>query len=96
MVRVGRGASISSRSAGWEGDRLIRICRLEVSDATLLPLRFRGVPLFFGNPVGRVDLFPHALLGLSRLGGLLRFGACRARSDSPGTGNAAAAQGGKQ
>jgi hypothetical protein len=48
---------------------------LEVSDATLLPLRFRGVPLFFGNPVGRVDLFPHALLGLSRLGGLLRFGA---------------------
>lgn len=96
MVRVGRGASISSRSAGCEGGRLIRICRLEVSDATLLRLRFRGAPLFLRNPVGRVDLFPHPLLGLSRLGRLLRFGTGRARGGSPGSGQAAAAQGGKQ
>jgi hypothetical protein len=61
-----------------------------------LPLGFRGVPLFFCNPVGRVDLFPHALLGLSRLGGLLRLGAGRARSGRPGTGQAAAAQGDRQ
>ena len=93
---MGRGASISSRSAGWEGGRLIRICRLEVSDATLLCLRFPGVSLFFRSPAGGVELFPHALLGLSRLGGLLRLGGCRARSGGPGTGQTAAAQDGKQ
>jgi hypothetical protein len=69
---------------------------LEVSDATLLCLRFPGASLFFSSPVGRVELFAHVLLGLSRLGGLLRLGGGCARSGSPGTGQTAPAQDGKQ
>jgi pimeloyl-ACP methyl ester carboxylesterase len=96
LVRAGRGASVSSRSAGSAGGRLSRICRLEDSAVTLLRLRFRGAPLFFRHPVGLVELFPDVLLGASRLGGLLRFGGCAPRGGRAGFGQAAAAEGGKQ
>jgi hypothetical protein len=95
LVRAGRGASISSRSAGWQGGRLIRICRLEVSGATLLRLRFRGTALFFRHPVRRVDLVPDTLLVLPRLGSLLRRRG-RATRRHPGAGQSAAVESGKQ
>ena len=95
MVRAGRGASISSRSAGWDGGRLTRICRLEDSDATLLCLRFGRASLLFRDPVGSIDLVPDLLLVAPRLGGLLRLRGRAARGGRPGFSQAAATQHGQ-
>src|SRR5256886_6134800 len=72
LVRLGPGASISSRSLGREGGRLTLICRLCVS--ILLSVGFGGAP-----PLGRLlltgfDLLLHARFGLLRLGCLPRLG----------------------
>lgn len=93
-MRAGRGASISSRSAGWEGGRLTRICRLEDTEATLLRLCFRRASLLFGDLVGSADLLRDPLLDLPCLSGLLRLRGCTARRRGAGLGQATAAQAG--
>src|SRR5882762_6841474 len=72
LVRLGLGASISSRSPGREGSRLILIWRLCVN--ILLSVGFGGAPLPGGLLVTGVDLLLHARFGLLRLSRLPRFG----------------------
>src|SRR5437879_590030 len=76
LVRLGFGASISSRSRTLAGGRLILIWRLCVN--ILLCVRLGGAPLLGGSLVAGVDLLLHTRFGRLGLSRLPRLG-CSAR-----------------
>src|SRR5881394_1829235 len=95
FVRLGLGASTSSRSLGREGGRLIRIWRFRRSMGSLR-VRVGGAPLLCGLAVARLDLLLYLCLGAFRVGRLLSFRGGTGAGRSGGAGQSAAAEGARQ